>query len=115
MLSITLPVGSEHLVLDKALMYPCVSTFLTSFYTLQYSRAEAILQLPESKEDAHKTQVSPISDIWVLYNIKKCIGVGHFIQRHLLSENSINEKSVIGGFAFEPTNLAFGFISRDFS
>lgn len=69
MLSITLPVGSEHLVLDKALMYPCVSTFLTSFYTLQYSRAEAILQLPESKEDAHKTQVSPISDIWVLYNI----------------------------------------------
>ena len=28
--------------------------------------------------------------------------------------NPINKKSEVGRFVFEPTNLAFGFISRDF-
>ena len=40
--------------------------------------------------------------------------MGSLFPAAAFARNSINEKSEVGRFTFEPTNLAFGFISRDY-
>ena len=47
---------------------------------------------------------------YALFNLRKLL---YIIQK--LPGNPENKKSEVGRFAFEPTNFAFGFISRDFN
>ena len=40
--------------------------------------------------------------------------MGSLFPEVMFARNSINEKNEVGRFTFEPTNLAFDFISRDY-
>ena len=54
-------------------------------------------------------------DMYFLIFYEKLKGQAEWV--HIFRQQRLprKQKSEIGGFAFEPTNLAFGFISRDFS